>query len=62
MAGIVFVPDGADTRYALQLKARHEMILKLQEDILADMMVCKFEGWNQLEYIEQLQDLLNSFK
>lgn len=62
MGGVVFVPDRADTRYKLQLKARHEMMLKLSEDILADMMVCKFEGWDQLEYIHQLQDLINGFK
>lgn len=59
---VALVPDTADTRYALQLKARHEMMLRLQEDILRDMLVCGLEGWDKMEYIHQLQDLLNGFK
>lgn len=44
----------------------HELArLKFQEQLLKeiqfDMMVCKIEGWDQMEYIEQLQNLLNSF-
>lgn len=27
-----------------------------------DMMACQLEGWDQMEYIRDLQDLLNSFK
>lgn len=59
--GVAFVPDRAETRYRFQLKARHEMILKLQQDILADMMVCEFEGWDKMEYINMLKELINSF-
>ena len=38
------IPDTEDTRYQLQRKARLEMIVKLENDILMDMQVCKVEG------------------
>lgn len=56
------IPDTEDTRYQLQRKARLEMIVKLENDILMDMNVCMVEGWDKTEYIRQLQDLLNEFK
>ncbi len=60
--GVAMIPDSVDTRYKLQLKARHEMIMKLYQDILADMYICKIEGWDCLEYIGQLQEMINSLK
>lgn len=50
-----------DERYKMQRLARHQMRCKLLADIQADMMACKLEGWDQMEYIRDLQDLLNSF-
>lgn len=50
-----------DERYKMQQLARHQMRCKLLADIQADMMACKLEGWDQMEYIRDLQDLLNSF-
>lgn len=58
----ILIPDTEDTRYQLQRKARLEMIVKLENDILMDMQVCKVEGWDKTEYIRQLQELLNGFK
>lgn len=46
----------------LQELARHRTIAHLYADILADMQVCRIEGWDETEYIKQLQELLNSFK
>lgn len=51
-----------DERYKMQRLARHQMRCKLLADIQADMMACQLEGWDQMEYIRDLQDLLNSFK
>lgn len=50
-----------DERYKMQRLARHQMRCKLLADIQADMMACQLEGWDQMEYIRDLQDLLNSF-
>lgn len=58
----ILIPDTEDTRYQLQRKARLEMIVKLESDILMDMNVCMVEGWDKTEYIRQLQELLNEFK
>ena len=57
--GIVMNSNDGSPR-ALQELARHQMITKLYADILADMQVCEIEGWDKLEYIHLLQDLLNS--
>lgn len=51
-------PEAART---LQELARHKTIIHLYADILADMQVCRIEGWDETEYIRQLQELLNSF-
>ncbi len=51
----------SDERYKMQRIARHQMRCKLLADIQADMMACQLEGWDQMEYIRDLQDLLNSF-
>ena len=46
---------------ALNDLARHQSITRLEADILYDMQVCDIEGWDKMEYIRMLQDLLNSF-
>lgn len=61
MSGIVL--DGnKDTPRKLQELARHQMILKLEKDILTDMIVCKLEGWDQMEFVNMLGDLLDGFR
>ena len=57
--GIVLNSNDGSPR-ALQELARHQMITKLYADILTDMQICEIEGWDKLEYIHLLQDLLNS--
>jgi len=51
-----------EERYKLQKLARHQMRCKLLADIQADMVACQLEGWDQAEYIRELQELLNGFK
>ena len=51
-----------DERYKIQKLARHQMRCKLLADIQADMVACQLEGWDQTEYIRELQELLNGFK
>ena len=52
--------NSKETARALNDLARHQKIAELYADILADMKVCEIEGWDKLEYIHLLQDLLNS--
>ena len=60
MSSIVFQPDTQETRYAANQLARKQAIIRLEADILMDMQICEIEGWDKLEYIRQLQELLNS--
>lgn len=49
-----------ETRRAMQRIAREEMKHRIYADILADMIVCDIEGYDKLEYIIELQDMLNT--
>jgi hypothetical protein len=51
-----------ETRKAMNRLARHKMILKLYQDILIDLTICELEGWDKMEYINELSDLINSFR
>lgn len=57
----VILDEHPDTPKKMQELARHQMILRLYADILMDMQICEVEGWNKMEYIRMLQELINSF-
>ena len=40
--------------------ARKKFQEKLLQDIRVDLMICEIEGWNKLEYINELKNLINS--
>lgn len=46
---------------ALNRLARQQMIERLYRDILIDMAVCEIEGWDKMEYIKDLQEVINRF-
>lgn len=52
-----------DTNCAPSLNrlAREQMKLKLLEDIRMDLIICEIEGWDKMEYINELNELVNSF-
>lgn len=58
--GVVF-EGGEQTRCKAQELARHQMIVKLEADILFDMQVCDIEGWDKTEYLKMLKELIDSF-
>lgn len=62
MSGVAFSPDTPETRYKFNQLARHQLIRKLYNDILADMMACDLEGWDKTEYIKELYGVLEHFK
>ena len=53
-----------DTNCAPSLNrlAREQMKLKLMQDIRADLIICEIEGWDKMEYINELNELVNSFR
>lgn len=58
--GVIF-EGGEETRRKAQELARHQMIVKLEADILFDMQVCEIEGWDKTEYLKMLEDLIEGF-
>ena len=44
----------SDTRRALQVLAREQLILKLLADILFDINVCRLEGWDWREFPREI--------
>ena len=48
------------TANAANQLARKKFEEKLLQDIRFDLMVCEIEGWDKLEYIEELKNLINN--
>ena len=53
---IQFTPDAPATRRAFNRLAREKA------DIRMDLMVCKLEGWDKLEYLDELLALLQELR
>ena len=60
MSGGIIISDN-ETAKRLNELARHKMIVRLLDDIRMDLMICEIEGWDKLEYIEILKELIDSF-
>lgn len=52
---------GKDAPRMLNKLAREQMKERLMRDILADMTVCELEGWDRVEYLNELKELIDSF-
>lgn len=61
MPGIKLIQKNNETAKALNDLCRHQMILKLEKDILKDLAVCEIEGFDPMEYLTMLRNLINSF-
>lgn len=53
-----FAPSHAKTVNDL---ARAKFKEKLLNDILVDLTICEIEGWDKMEYINELKELISSF-
>lgn len=50
-----------DIGLALNTLAREQMKYKLLADIRTDIEVCKLEGWDYIEYLREIKDIIDSF-
>ena len=57
MNGIELI--GEESPRKLQELARHQMIVKLYQSILMDMQICEIEGWDKMEFINQIRQALD---
>lgn len=55
-------PDTPATRRAFNRLAREKMKLRLLADIRMDLMVCELEGWDKLEYLDELLALVQELR
>lgn len=58
----MFTPDTPATRQAFNRLAREKMKLRLLADIRMDLMVCEIEGWDKLEYLDELLALVQELR
>ncbi len=59
---IQLTPDTPATRRAFNRLAREKMKLRLLADIRMDLMVCELEGWDKVEYLDELLALVQELK
>lgn len=59
MTGVNLI-GGPEASKKLNRLARERMKQRLLTDILTDLQVCELEGWDKLEYITELRDMLNT--
>jgi hypothetical protein len=52
----------SDIGEALNRKARESMKARLMGDILVDMTVCEIEGWNKLEYLDEIEAMIRRLR
>lgn len=57
----IVLDDNPDTPRKLNDLARYQAIVKLEQEILFDMRVCEVEGWDKMEFIKMIQELINGF-
>ena len=60
--GVKLTPNTSGTRQALNRLAREKMKYRLLADIRADLMVCELEGWDKLEYLDELLELIQQLR
>lgn len=62
MAGSGVKLEGKGAVQAFNRLAREQMKRRILADIRMDMLTCELEGWDQLEYLAELIDMIEHFK
>ena len=52
-------PDVPETRKALNDLARHQLIVRILQEIEFDLMICEIEGWDKRKFIRQIQSAVD---
>lgn len=53
--------ENPEVSKGLQKLAREQMKERLLRDILADISICKIEGWDYKEYLQELKQTIEQF-
>lgn len=57
--GVQLIPDTPGARKALNRLAREKMKYRLLADISLDLVICELEGWDKLEYLNELKSMID---
>lgn len=57
--GVTLNPDTPEARKVLNHLVREKMKYRLLADIRADLIVCELEGFDKLEYLNELKSMIN---
>lgn len=58
--GVTLNPDTPEARKALNRLAREKMKYRLLADIRVDLIVCEIEGFDKLEYLAELKEMIDT--
>lgn len=58
--GVELIPAAPEARKALNRLAREKMKYRLLADISLDLVICDMEGWDKLEYLAELKEMINT--
>lgn len=54
-SGIMLEPDTPETRKTLNDLTRHQLIVRILQEIEFDLMICEIEGWDKRDFIRQIK-------
>ena len=57
--GVQLIPDTPEARKALNRLAKEKMKYRLLADIRLDLVICELEGWDKLEYLNELKSMID---
>lgn len=60
-AKVILFSEDKETAKALNDLARHELYLRILQDIRADIEVCKLEGWDYKAHLLNLKKMIDGF-
>lgn len=58
--GVTLNPDTPEARKAFNHLAREKMKYRLLADIRVDLIVCEIEGFDKLEYLAELKEMIDT--
>ena len=58
--GVTLNPDTPEASKALNRLAREKKKYRLLADISLDLVICEMEGWDKLEYLAELKEMINT--
>ncbi len=56
-----YIENNRENALAINRLAREQLKLKLMQDIRIDIEVCRIEGWEYKQYLQELKGIIDGF-